>query len=208
MRGTAFSPGQMAEFTNAANSAFAVALLRVAAKFSDPKAVLGGIKDKSEILAGRLESAVEHAIRSMLSLFRHPQRSVTITECRDPDAYYREGLWVYDGFRRLIVTNAKPVDAGAIFKVNEDELRECMTNAQIEAGLRKYHLFDESAVSAIIAELIESDKLDKHCFYILYTEACVVRVTWFRVYRKWVVNAWERQDFEWCAGRRVLSPAN
>jgi hypothetical protein len=210
MTGTAFSPGQMAEFNSSVSGALAVALPNVAAKLGDPKAVLKGIKDKSEVLAARLESALEEVIKSMMALIRRPQRLVTISATRDPDTYYqtREGLRVYDGFRNLVAARAKPVDTGTVFKVNEDELGQAMTDAQIEAGLPKNHLFDESAVSAIVAELVESGKLDKNCLYLLYTSSCVVRLLWDDGDRAWYVNAWRRDGYGWYAGLRVLSPAN
>lgn len=208
--GTAFTTGQMAEFSSSVSGAVAIALPKVAAKFGDPKAVLAGIKDKSEVLAGRLADSLEAVIKSMLSLIRRPQRSVTISERRDPDAYYqtRAGLYVWDDFRSRIVAKAKPVEAGTTFKVNEDELGEALTDKQIEDGLAKNHLFDESATSAVVAELIESGKLDKKCFYLLYTGSCVVGVSWGSGAGRWSVSSWSRDDDGWRAGDRVLSPAN
>lgn len=210
MCGTAFNPGQMTEFTNNVNVALATALPRVAAKFGDPKAVLAGIKDKTEVLAGRLETSIEEVVKSMMALIRRPQRSVTLSAKREPDAYYqtREGLWVHGGFRSLVASKAEPVEVGATFKVNEDELGEAMTDAEIEAGLPKRHLFDESAVSAIAAELIESGTLDKAKWYLLYTSSCIVSVQWDRVDRTWSVRVWARDDRRWHAGACTLSPAN
>jgi hypothetical protein len=210
MSGTAFNPGQMSEFTSSVSGAVATALPKVAARFGNPKAVLAGIKDKSEILAGRLEDVLEGVIKSMLSLIRRPQRSVTISERRDPDVYYRTrpGLYVYGDFRDRVVSKAKSVEAGTIFKVNEDELGETLNDEQIENGLPKKHLFDESAVGAVIAEMIESGQFDKKCFYLLYTQSCVVHVLWYSDDRGWGVSTWHRAGHRWYAGDRVLSPAN
>jgi hypothetical protein len=210
MRGTAFSPGQMAELNSSVSGAVAIALPKVAAKFGDPKTVLAGIKDKTEILAGRLEAAIEEVVKSMMALIRRPQRSITISERRDPDAYYhtRSGLYVWDDFRSRVVAKAKPVEAGTVFKVNEDELGENMTDEQIENGLPKNHLFDESAVGALVAEMIETGQLNKECFYLLYIPSCVVGVDWSSDDAEWSVNAWGRGGSRWSAGCRVLSPAN
>jgi hypothetical protein len=180
MGGTAFKPGQMAEFTATISGAVATALPKVAARFSDPKAVLKGIKDKSETLASRLEVALAEVIQRMLLLIRHPQRSVVISERRDPSAYYqtRPGLYVWGGFRDRVVSKARPVEVGTVFKVNEDELGEDLTDEQIEDGLPKGRRFQEGAVCAILAELVESGQLDKRFVYLLYTKSCVVSVRW------------------------------
>ncbi len=208
--GTALTAGQMAELHASVVGAVSTALPKVAEKFGDPKAVLKGIKDKTEILAARLEVALEEVLKSMLALIRRPQHSVTIFERCDPDTYYwtRPGLYVRKGFRTCVVAKAKPVEAGTNFQVNEDELSEALTDEQIENGLPKSHLFDESAVTAIIAEMIGSGQLDKKCQYLLYTSSCVVNVDWFSVRSSWDVGPCSRSGYGWRAGYRVLSLAN
>jgi hypothetical protein len=219
MSGTAFNPGQMAELNSNVTTALAVALPKVAAKFGDAKAVLAGIKDKSEILAGRLETAIEDVIKSMMALIRHPQLSITITDSdhRNPDAFFktRDGLYVWDDFQTRVVKLAKPINAGTTFKVNVDELGADLTDKEIENGLPKNHLWDEGALCAVVAEMIskqpegkEGDLLNNGYANLLYTSSCVVRVRWDAGYRKWSVDTWDRDDGRWSAGRRVLSPAN
>lgn len=205
MKGTAFSPGQMAEFTTTVNVALAVALPKVAAKFGDPKAVLAGTKDKTEVLAGRLESAIEEVVKSMMALIRRPQLSITITDSdhRNPDAFFttRDGLYVWDDFGSRVVKKAKPVDTGATFKVNVDELGADLTDEEIENGLPKNHVWDEGALCAVIAEMIskqpegkEGDLLNNGYANLFYTSSCVVRVLWSAGRRGWDVDAWRRDD--------------
>lgn len=215
MSGTAFSTGQMAEFASSVNGALAAALPKVAAKFGDPKAVLAGIKDKSEVLAGRLESSIEDVVKSMMALIRRPQLALTLSQRRDPASFFRsrDGLYVWDGFIDAL-RNAKPAEAGTTFRVNVDELGETLTDEEIENGLPKSHLWDESALCAVIAEMIskqseggEGDLLNNGYANLFYTFSCVVFV-WYAVDRRWHVHAWERDAHRWHAGRRVFSPAN
>lgn len=208
--GTPFSTGQLGKLQAIVSIAVSTALPRVAVKFSDPKSVLRALSGKGEILAQRLEAALEQAINGMLALIRRGQMTLTISERRDPDVYYRtrEGLWIYGGFRDLVVAKAKPVEPGTTFKVDEDELGETLTDEEIEAALPKNHLFDESAGSAIVAEMIETEQLDKNCVYLLYTSSCVVLVGWDAGLSEWDVLAWYRGGHRWSAGARVLSPAD
>jgi len=219
MSGTAFSTGQMAEFTTSVNGALAVALPKVAEKFGDPKAVLAGIKDKTEVLAGRLESAIEDVVKSMMALIRRPQLSITISDSDhcSPNTFFktRKGLYVWDDFRARVVKLAKPVDTGTTFKVNVDELGATLTDGEIGNGLPKNHLWDEGALCAVIAEMIskqpegkEGDLLNNGYANLFYTCSCVVGVGWDSDDREWGVDAWGRDDRRWGAGLRVLSPAN
>jgi hypothetical protein len=135
----------------------------------------------------------------------------------DPAAFYqtRMGLWVYVGYQNRIVSKAKPVEAGTKFVINIDELGEPMTDTQIEPALSKKHLFDESAVCAIVAEMVSKqlsgesgDLLNTGYANLLYTASCVVSVDWVGDSREWDVHAWDRGDGLWGAGYRILSPNN
>jgi hypothetical protein len=150
--------------------------------------------------------------------------SIALTKQHDPDDYYRtcSGFFVYDGFRSDVVAKAKPVAAGTVFKVNVDELGENLPHAEgdlidaeIEAALRKEHLFDESAASAIVAEMTERQRkgepgdLDNTGRPTrLYTPSCVVGVFWDDIGSEWFGLTWDRNTRTCDAGGRVLSPAN
>lgn len=171
---------------------------------------MAGIKDETGSRAARLEAAIEGVLKIMTTLIRRAQRSISISERRKPATCYqtRDGLWVHDRFRNLIVAKAQLIAAGTTFKFNEDELGENMADAQIEARLPTNHLWDESAAGAVAVELIESDQLVKGRSYRLYTASCVVGVGWGILIRSWYVDAWLRDSLTCHASTRVLSPTN
>ena len=140
--------------------------------------------------------------------------SLTLSTQHDPDAYYRTGSGLYagDDFRDEIVSKAKPVEAGTTFMIHVAELSQDATDQEIEAGLPAAHLFDESAVCAIVAEMIEKQKDgepgDLRYLNLLYTRSCIVAVRWGDGTRRWRVATWDRDHDRWRIGSRVLSPAN
>lgn len=217
MSGTAFSVGQMAELQAIVSPSIAVALPKVAAKLGEPKGVLRALKDKNEILAERLESALENAIKGMMILVPRGSTTLAFADMHMPDAYYRtrSGLYVYYDFRDSIVAKAKPTASGVSIKMDIAELGQVATDEEIEGALPKNHLFDESTVCAVVAGMIakqpngEAGDLENTGYAnLLYTSSCVVHVRWDGDYREWLVYTWSRDDDRWYAGYRVLSPAN
>jgi hypothetical protein len=155
--------------------------------------------------------------RTPASVLR-PRGSVSLTLSRphDPAAFYqtRDGLYVFDNYTSRIVAKATPVAAGTTYNVNIAELGEPATDQKIEDSLPQNHLFDESAVCAIIAEMIGKQQKGEpgdleHTgrANLLYTASLVVYVRWSGAYRGWVVRTWDRGDDRWRAGPRVFSPA-
>ncbi|MGA8611711.1 MAG: hypothetical protein WB760_08320 [Xanthobacteraceae bacterium] len=141
--------------------------------------------------------------------------SLTLWCAHDTATFYRTrpGLYVRDGFRTRILANAKLVPTGTTYQLAVFELKDA-TDKQIEAALPKNHLFDESAVCAIVAELIgkqqkgEPGDLEHNGrVNLLYTASCVVFVFWLGGYREWLVDSWDREGRRWDAGGRVVSPA-
>jgi hypothetical protein len=142
--------------------------------------------------------------------------SLTLSQPHDPDTFYRDrsGLYVFDAFRNRIVTNATPLPAGTRYNISIAELGEPATDREIEDSLPKNHLFDESAVCAIVAEMIgkqqkgePGDLEHTGCVNLLYTASLVVCVDWFAAYREWRVDAWDRDGIRRYASYRVVSPA-
>ncbi len=198
------------------NIGVATALPKITEKFRDPKRILKAFVGRGEVFAGYLETALEAAIKRMLMLIRCKPVTVTLGKPHDPVAFYqaRAGLRISDGFNDLVASKAKPVEAGAKFALNIDELAEPMTDIEIEAALPENHIFDESAICAIVAEMISKqqngeagDLLNNGGANLLYTSSCVVRVSW-RGGGGWFVGTWRRGDYGWYAGSRVLSPSN
>lgn len=218
MSGTPFSSGQLAKFQALIAPSVAKALPQVASKFGDPKRVLKALEGKNELLAERLETmTIEQAIKSFLVLIYRGRITITISETRDPDGWYRtrEGLWVWDGFRSRIVSRAKPVAEGTTYSVDVWKIGENLTNEQIEAALPKSHLFEESVVSAILAEMISSQPNgaighleNTGRANLLYTPSSVVLGFWFGDGAEWDALAYDRGDRRWDAGGLVFSPAN
>jgi hypothetical protein len=217
MTGTAFSAGQLAELQTMMTPSMAVALPKVAAKFPDPKAVLRALKDKGEILAGRLEGALEAAIRGMMILIARDQVSITLDDRRDPGAYFqtRSGLYVYGDFRSGVVSKAGPVAIGTSYKLDAADLGQDASDEAIESALSKDHIFAESPVCAIIAQLIakqangeEGTLLNNGYANLFYTSSFVVDVYWDSGRGEWRVDTWGRGDRGWGAGHRVFSPGN
>jgi len=212
---TSFSQGQLTQLSNNIGIAVATALPNVA-KDLDPKITLRALDGRGEIFAGHMEEALKQALNRMFMLGNNGSVAVKLTERHDPDSFYqtRSGLWVYDGFRNLVVAKAQPTEAGTVFKLDHALLTQNMTDEKIEGSLPKNHLFDESVLCAIIAQMIaeqpngkEGKLLNNGYANLFYTSSCVVYVYWRAVYRKWYVRTWRRGDNGWDAGRRVFSPA-
>jgi hypothetical protein len=140
--------------------------------------------------------------------------SLTTSVTYDPDVYYRtgKGLYVWNSFRNRIVANAKPTNAGTGYTLAAADLTKDATDKEIEAALPEGYLFDESAVCAIVAELIakqpggEAGHLQNNGrANLFYTRSCVVRVRWDAGDGEWRVLTWGRGGDGWYAGRRVFS---
>src|SRR3989338_1331668 len=209
MSRTPFTTGQLGKLQSLVNIGVATVLSKVAEQFSDPKRVLKAFEGRGEMFARHMEPALEQAIRSMLVLVPHKPIELTISARRDPNDYYqtRAGLWVHDVFRNLVVANAKPVDAGTVFKVSESEIVEHLMDAHIKAALPKNHLFDKSAACAIVAEMIEAGRFDKKLGYVLYTASCIVDVGWDVDSQRWSIFTWDRGG-GFYRGYRILYPSN
>ena len=151
------------------------------------------------------------------SVFAPTSAVVTLTERHDPDAFFktRSGLWVSDSFLDLVVTKAKPTEAGQSLTAKPQTLGRDASDAEIEAELGRAHLFDESALCALIAGLIIAQPegkvgplLNNGYANLLFLPSCVVVVRWDTVSHEWSVLAWQRSVDRWRAGRPVFSPAS
>ncbi len=138
-----------------------------------------------------------------------------LVERHDPATFYRANpsLYISSDFRTEIVSKARPLEAGTVFKSSLYFLAEGMSDAEIEAVLPADHLFDETQVCAIIATMVaeQSGKqggLLNRCASLLYTSTHVIEVEWRNNNHKWLVSPWSRCDGRvWSPGRRVFSPA-
>ncbi|MEK7503040.1 MAG: hypothetical protein AAB556_01185, partial [Patescibacteria group bacterium] len=81
--------------------------------------------------------------------------AITLAKQHNPDTFFktRSGLYVWDDFRSRVVAKASPIDAGAKFRIERRDLIRDAKDSEVE-GVLTNHLFEESAVCAVIAELI------------------------------------------------------
>ena len=147
---------------------------------------------------------------------------IEISERRVPSAFYRDrpGLWVW-GEIPDITARAKPVAAGTKFPVQISRLGRDATDKEVEDSLPADHFFgvdgisEESAFCAILAEMLvrqwegkEGDLEHLGRSNLIYLPSCVALVRRRVGNREWIAHTWLRDDYRWCAGRRVLSPSN
>lgn len=142
--------------------------------------------------------------------------SVEVTATIDPKEFFknREGLYVWSDFNERVIEKASPVKEGTKFELSSFKLLESSSDETIESELPKEHIFSESDVCAIIAELIskqpkgeEGALLNTGYFNIFYTPTFVVSVVWYSGVSGWFGRAWQRGGIDWVSYCRVFSPA-
>lgn len=134
----------------------------------------------------------------------------------NPKEFYkdRDGLRVWSDFTGRIVNKADEVEAGTKYIIASFDLVEYANDAQIEAELPEKHLFNETEVSGVIADIIskqpkgEAGTLQNNGYAnLFYTPDFVVSVRWHGFDGYWFVFTCERDDYRWGGGSRVFSPA-
>lgn len=131
-----------------------------------------------------------------------------------PSEYFktRKGLFVWSSFKESILDKAKDTKAGAKFSLASFTLSKRANDEEIEKSLPKKHLFKETNVCAIVANLIEKQSkgeegvlLNNGYANLFYTSFLVVFVRWDG--DEWDVDDWGRGGGAWGGGRRVFAPA-
>ena len=152
------------------------------------------------------------------SVLKAIERKITVSngDAFNPQEYYaqdRKGLYVYSSFKERILPKARPVRKGTKVDAVSFSLIEYATDEKIEEALGKKHLFSETDVCVLIAELISKQAKGEKGILVntgyanlFYTSAFVVYVDWGG--GGWRVGAWYRGGGEWGTGGRVFSPAN
>jgi hypothetical protein len=175
------------------------------------------IESHGDTVADEMVASLRKRVEGMIILIPREPISITTSAKHDPDRYYRDrdGLSIWSGMRELVVAKATKTEAGATFGLAVADLGKNATDAQIESALSKDHVFDESALCATIADMIERQPdgsagalLNNGYVNLFYTSSCVVGVLWSADDREWLVGAWDRAAYEWSAGCRVFSLAN
>ncbi len=130
-----------------------------------------------------------------------------------PSEFFKDGpgLFIWNSFKENIVRKAKSTKAGAEMNISSFDLKKDSTDEEIEKSLPEKHIFSETEVCAVIAELIENQPKGKKGILqntgyanLFYTPSRVVLVYWRG--SRWFVGAWNR-GFDWYVGLRVFSPA-
>jgi hypothetical protein len=140
--------------------------------------------------------------------------TVALAKPHDPAAFYQRspGLYVYDEYRRYIVEEAKPTQSASPITLRRFVLDRDASDEDIEAELGPNHVFTESEVCWIVAELTgkqeggavgDLDNTGK--VNLFYTLSWVVGVRWGADGRGWRVDAWGRGGRGWRAGGSVFS---
>lgn len=143
--------------------------------------------------------------------------SIKLEQASDPKGFFKDGPGLYIGssFPQRILDKAEPVQAGTSFELASYDLLQNSLDKEIESALPEKHLFSESDVCAIVADLIskqpkgiEGTLLNTGRANLFYTSAFVVYVYWYSSDSTWNVITWLRDASWWLAGRRVFSPRN
>ncbi|MDO8183818.1 MAG: hypothetical protein Q7T49_02440 [bacterium] len=146
-----------------------------------------------------------------------PVTETLITNGRhDPVEFYqtRKGLKVSESFRNLVLCKAQPTESGVTFRVKTQILAYVVSESEVENKLGDKRFFDESAVCAIIAELIVKQsngedgilRLNEDANF-FHLSSCLVCVRWNYVDREWTVYAGHRNpSLGWSGGDQVFSP--
>lgn len=156
------------------------------------------------------------------SVFAPDYVTITLEKEHRPDEFYqnRQGLWVSDSFKQLVVVKAQPTGAGMSFKLKLRPLGRNAIDREIEEELEEMlgkgkHLFDETQVSVMFACLIEGQPngeggplLNNGYANLCYLPSSVVLVSWHSGHHEWHVSTWERDDIRWDAGSQVFSLGN
>lgn len=140
---------------------------------------------------------------------------LSIETSPDPKEFFQDSknLYVWNSFKNDIAAKAGPMKDLKCW-VKSFDLQKAANDTEIEAELPEKHLFSESEVCAILADLIsrqptgeDGPLLKNGNWNLFYTRAFVVGVYWDAFRGGWRVYAWDRDDRHWNGGRRVFSPA-
>lgn len=134
----------------------------------------------------------------------------------DPKEFFKTGpgIYVWSDFISRIVEKAQTVEVNSEYKIDSWKLESSATDEQIEQSLESGHIFSESEVAAIVAELISKQSKGKDGALqnngysnLFYTPNFVVGVHWGAESGRWRVSSWPRRGRDWRVDDRVFSPA-
>lgn len=137
----------------------------------------------------------------------------------DPKEFFqkKKGLYVWSDFTDRIVDKAEPIALGEL-AIEGFKIETTSKDEQIEEAIQTFervsdHVFSESQVCAVVAELIskqpegeEGVLLNTGYSNLFYTPSFVVGVGW--IDGGWGVDAWLRGGGAWVSEGRVFSPVN
>lgn len=125
-----------------------------------------------------------------------------------------EGIFVDSDFAERITSKTDAVETGTEYKLTAGDLLMAANDATIELALPENHIFSETDVCSIIADLITKQSEGKEgvlkndgSLNLFYTPTFVVGVRWDSFRRGWLVGVWGRGDGAWREDERVFSPA-
>lgn len=143
----------------------------------------------------------------------------------NPNEFFQTGggLYVWDGFRTKIALHAKPVESASEMQLAIFTLTDKTANDnQIRAELPEGHVFEDvstfcyylavmiqhqpSGADGVLLNQSRRHEIYANRFYVRFAdEVLLVYVNWYYVHRKWHVNAYHLNSFDWIVGNRIFS---
>lgn len=136
----------------------------------------------------------------------------------DPKKFFKtkSGLRVPDGFKKNILSAAKPIEKTQIVSISSFDLKRLMNGTQIRTELSKNHVFEVSEFCLYLANKVQKQSEEEEEEFLLNGEGnlhfvygkkhfmvCVHRNI---TEQRWCINTYHPNSHRWNIGSRVFFP--